>query len=103
MLVPASAVKASSYDAAADGLLLLLGLGFTFWIKRPVLLRIIRMCPNPTFVVVKAPDGKVADVRVRHSRLLVPGKMLLCSPLPAGGWECADRILSPNPAWRLCS
>ncbi len=101
LLVPAPAEKAPAEQEAADGLLHLPGLGFTLWIKRPVMLRIVRMCPNPTFVVVKAPDGKVADVRVRHSRMLVPGKMLACSPLPAGGWECADRMLSPNPAWRL--
>ncbi len=63
------------------------------------MLRIIRICPNPIWVRVQTPDGKTADVRVRHSRLLVPGKRMRCALTPAG-WECADRIVSPNPAWR---
>lgn len=66
----------------------------------PAMLPIIRICPNPIWVTVQTPDRRTANVQVRHSRLLVPGKKLACSPLPDGTWECADRLVSPNPAWR---
>lgn len=64
------------------------------------MLTILRLCPNPIWIVVRTPEEKTATVRVRHSRLLVPGKKLACAPLPSGEWECADRLVSPNPAWR---
>lgn len=66
----------------------------------PTMLPIVRICPNPIWVLVQTPDKKTAHVQVRHSRLLVPGKKLACAPLPNGTWECADRLVSPNPAWR---
>jgi len=112
--------------AAEKGAISLPGRGFTIWLKKApeeagppvadfhalmkccaasepqgdVMLLIIRMCPNPTFVTVKTPDGKTAAVRVRHSRLLNPGKALRCRQLDDGSWECADRLVSPNPAYR---
>lgn len=66
----------------------------------PAMLPILRICPNPIWVVVQTPDKKTAHVQVRHSRLLLPGKKLACVPRPDGTWECADRLVSPNPAWR---
>lgn len=67
---------------------------------KPVMLRMVRICPNPIWVQVETPERKTAHVRVRHSRLLTPGKKLACCLLPDGSWECADRIVSPNPAYR---
>jgi len=70
--------------------------------QRPAvsMLLILRICPNPIWVVVQTPERKTAHVRVRHSRLLVPGKKLACASMPDGTWECADRLVSPNPAWK---
>lgn len=101
------------------------GAGFTIWAKnaektapapmtlataetpagamqRPpvMLLLIVRIFPNPIWILVRTPDGKTAEVQVRHSRLLVVGKWLRCAPKNGVGWECADPLLTLNPAWR---
>ncbi len=71
-------------------------------LRRPatLLLRIIRIFPNPIWVLVATPAGKTAEVRVRHSRLLEPGKFLRCAPTVEQGWECADPLLAINPIWK---
>lgn len=71
-------------------------------VQRPAvsLLLIVRICPNPIWVIVQTPDKRTAEVRVRHSRLLVAGKRVRCAPTADGRWECADPLLALNPIWR---
>lgn len=49
---------------------------------------IIRICPNPTWVLVRLADGMTAEVQVRNNRRLSTGMRLRCTQ-HLDGWICA--------------
>lgn len=57
-------------------------------------LRLMWKLPNPTFVRVRTPDNRVADVRVRNSGLLKVGVLLECE-LRGAAWVCVHPGIAP--------
>ncbi len=57
-------------------------------LPEPVGLRIVRMLPNPLWVAVAVPGGRLAEVLVRRREGLRAGVLLRCVEHPDGRWEC---------------
>jgi hypothetical protein len=61
----------------------------------PVLetLRIVKTCPNPTWVKARTPVGKIVQCRVRHNRSMRMGTILdKCELQPDGTYVCRGRF-----------
>lgn len=61
----------------------------------PVLetLRIVKTCPNPTWVKARTPIGKIVQCRVRHNRAMRMGTVLdKCELLSDGTYVCRGRF-----------
>lgn len=65
----------------------------------PVLLKVLRKCPNPLFVMC-CHENRPVPIKVRHGKKIRPGRMLLCRLLQ-DRWECVDAthgVPLPPPA-----
>lgn len=64
---------------------------------RVELLRVVRICPNPTWVLVRAPGSGSEQIRVRNNRGLNCQMQLRCLRIGAA-WHCAHegQIVDPN-------
>jgi hypothetical protein len=57
---------------------------------------VLRLYPNPLFVLVRTPDGGTADLHVRPHASLAPGSLIECE-LADGQWVCTHPGLIPRP------
>jgi hypothetical protein len=63
--------------------------------QTPELLKVIKRCPNPTFVVVRTPQGGAALINVRKTKTLNPGKFLQCVKREEK-WICVQQGYQPR-------
>lgn len=63
-------------------------LGSSHTLPETVGMLVLKVWPNPTFITVRTPEGKEAQVRVRNNGRVVRGLTLRCRQWPDGRVEC---------------
>mgnify|MGYP000916683573 CR=1 FL=1 len=82
--------------AGLDLLPALLGLEKNGGGAESVMLTILRIFPNPIWVMVATPDGGTATVRVRYNKNLHVRMQITCQPQAGGEWRCVHSGIAPG-------
>lgn len=58
------------------------------------LLSVLRIYPNPIWVLVSTPDGRTSNVQVRRNERLTRNMQIECRQHSDGRWECTQKGLA---------